>query len=133
MFPLTESISEDKLVDHLQNILSEIEPFPIHLRGLQKSVDDYLFLLVDQGKEDIVDLHMRVYSELLENRRRSSLRYVPHLTLGDFSNKLDEYPQALAEAKQLDLNYRCMLDRLDLLKLHDEPRQIVWSKQFEIG
>jgi len=132
MFPVSESIGEDKLVRHLQNVLREPQPFPIHLKGLHKSSDDYLFLLVDEGKEAIVDLHAHIYSDVLANKRQTELPYVPHLTLGVFRENTNEFPKALDEAKRLDLSYRCMLDKLHLVKINDQRTQIVWSKEFSL-
>jgi len=56
--------------------------------------------------------------------------HIPHVTLGMFSGKNEEYSQALKEAEQLKLDYECMLDRLHLIKINDERSQIVWSKEF---
>jgi 2'-5' RNA ligase len=132
MFPVSESIAEDKLVSHLQNVLREVQPFPIHLQGLHKSSDDYLYLLVGEGKEALVDLHAHIYSDLLVNHCHPELPYVPHLTLGVFSENTNEYHEAFDEAKRLDLNYRCTLDILHLVKINEQRTQIVSSREFSL-
>jgi len=131
MFPVSESITEDKLVSHLQNVLREVQPFPIHLQGLHKSSDDYLFLLVGEGKEALVDLHTHIYADVLADHRHPELQYVPHLTLGVFA-RIQMNPKALDEAKRLDLNYRCMLDKLHLVKINEQRTQIVSSREFSL-
>jgi 2'-5' RNA ligase len=56
--------------------------------------------------------------------------FIPHLTLGAFSARSEEYAHALKEAEQLKLNYECMLDRIHLIKINDDRSQIVWNKEF---
>ena len=46
MFPVPESIGENNLVNHLERVLHGRERFPIHLKGLQRSRDDYLYLII---------------------------------------------------------------------------------------
>jgi 2'-5' RNA ligase len=132
MFPVPESIGEDNLVNHIERVLRDRQPFPIHLQGLQKSWDDYLFLMVQEGKADIAGLHSEIYTGVLTDCRKPDLPYVPHLTLGEFAKKANEYPEALEEAKRLDLDYRCVLDKVHLLKINDDMTQIVWSKEFSL-
>src|SRR5438093_5551075 len=47
MFPVPESIGEDKLFDHLGHILRNTKSFTIQLQGLAKSPDDYLLAYAD--------------------------------------------------------------------------------------
>jgi 2'-5' RNA ligase len=132
MFPVPESIGENNLVDHLESVLRGRRPFPIHLQGLQRSWDDYLFLMIREGKADIIGLHNEIYTGVLANHRRGELPYVPHLSLGVFAKNANEYPEALEAAKRLDFDYRCVLDKIHLLKINDDMAQIVWSKAFSL-
>ena len=129
MFPVPEGIGENNLVNHVVSVLGNRQPFHIHLQGLERSSDDYLFLMVQEGKADITSLHDEIYTDVLVTYRRADLPYVPHLTLGVFANNANEYPEALEAAKRLDLDYRCVLDKIHLLKINDYT-QIVWSKEF---
>ncbi|MCC5663695.1 2'-5' RNA ligase family protein [Nostoc sp. CHAB 5784] len=133
VFPLLQSIDEDSLTLHIKSILSTWKPFPIHLKGLQKSWDEYLFLMVQEGKEDIIKLHNELYTGILAEYCRENPPFVPHLTLGVFSENRVQYAQALEEAQELDLDYRCMVDKLSLLKIIDVNRQIVWSEEYIIS
>ncbi len=130
MFPIAEAVPEEKLVNHLQAVLCERRPFHIGLQGLRKSSDDYLFLLVEEGKDVLTDLHAHIYTGLLAEFQRTDMPYVPHVTLGLFANYENQFAEALDEAKRLDLNYRCMLDKLHLLKINDHLTDIVSSKEF---
>ncbi len=133
MFPVPESVGEENLVTHLANVLGRWRPFPIRLRGLEKSWDDYLFLLVREGSEDIVRLHDAIYTGVLSGLRNEDAAFVPHLTLGVFSKDAGAYALALEEARRLDLDYRCVVDKLHLLKVNDERSRIVWSREFALS
>jgi len=132
MFPVPESIGENNLINHLKSVLRGRQPFPIHLQGLQRSWDDYLFLVVQEGKTDIIGLHNEIYTGVLADCRKAELPYVPHLTLGVFAKNANEYSEALEAAKRLDLDYRCVLDKVHLLKINDDRTEIVWSKEFSL-
>jgi 2'-5' RNA ligase len=133
MFPVPDSVDEDNLVNHLENVLSGRRPFPIHLQGLQKSWDDYLFLLVQEGSANIAALHDEIYTGILAGHRNENIAFIPHLTLGVFLKNASAYPQALEEAKRLDLDYRCVVDKLHLVKVNDERSRIVWSREFSLS
>jgi len=130
MFPALDSIGERSLVAHIESVLHHWESFPIRLKGLQKSWDEYLFLLLNKGDEDVIRLHNEIYTGLLSEYRDEARPFIPHLTLGVFRGKNEEYSQALKEAEQLKLDYECMLDRLHLIKINDDRSQIVRSKEF---
>src|SRR5215510_13155386 len=130
MFPTPSSIGERNLVSHIESALHGWESFPIRLKGLHRSWDEYLFLLLIKGKEDVIRLHDEIYTGLLSEYRNEVRPFIPHVTIGAFSAKSEECAQALKEAEQLKLNYECMLDRLHLIKINDERSQIVWSKEF---
>jgi 2'-5' RNA ligase len=132
MFPVPESIGENNLLHHLQCVLSSRQPFPIHLRGFQKSWDDYLFLMVQEGNVDIIGLHSEIYTGVLADYRKADIRFVPHLTLGVFANNENEYSEALEEAKRLDLDYRCVVDKVHLVKVNNDRTQIVWNREFSL-
>ena len=130
MFPVRDSIDGNTLVSHLENVLSDCRRFPIHLQGLQKSWDDCLFLLVREGRSEILGLHNRIYTGILADYKNSDIKFVPHLTLGAFENHAERYAQALSAAKALALDYRCIMDKLELVKINNERTRIVWSRKF---
>lgn len=147
VFLLPESVGEKNLVSHLENVLRHWHPFPVHLKGLQKAWDHWLFLILAEGNDSITRLHRELYSGPLASYRREDIEFVPHLGLGLFARQdagydirnpqnvaLDEekYFQALKEAQRLDLDYRCVIDRLHLLKINADISRIVWSKEFPL-
>ncbi len=130
MFPVPKPIGEGNLVRHLESVLRGWQPFLVHLRGLQVSLDDHLFLLIQEGNTDILRLHDEIYTGLLTDYHRKDIPFVPHLTLGVLNRDPNEDTRVLEEAKQLNLDYYCMLDRLHLVKINDDRSEILWRKEF---
>lgn len=85
VFPVPDSIGEQDLISHTQNVLLAWQPFTIHLKGLDWSWDNYLFLLVQEGKSDVIRLHAGLYVGVLAEYRQDDVSFVPHVTLGSFS------------------------------------------------
>src|SRR5258708_14307965 len=59
------NISEYQIVKHLKMVTRNIKSFQAHLHGLVKTDDNLLFILVKEGKEEIVKIHNLLYSEIL--------------------------------------------------------------------
>ncbi|WP_138500497.1 2'-5' RNA ligase family protein [Nostoc sp. PA-18-2419] len=130
VFPIIKSINEINLIIHIDSILNKWKTFPICLKGLQKSWDEYMFLMVEEGKVDVIKLHNELYTGILSEYFRDNLPLVPHLTLGRFTKHTDNFSQVLEEVQNLDLNYRCFVDKVHLINIVDKQRSIIWSKEF---
>jgi len=130
VFPIVESINENNLIFHIDNILSKWKTFPICLKGLQKSWDEHLFLMVEEGKVDMIELHNELYTGILDEYCKDNLQFVPHLTLGICRKNTDQFLQVLKEVQHLDLIYRCFVDKVHLINIADQKRSIIWSKEF---
>jgi len=132
MSPVPESIGEDNLIHHLEKILEKWQPFPIHLYGLKKSWDNYLFLLIQRGNANIIRLHNEIHTGILAEHRKTDMPFVPHITLGAFDKNLDKYHQALEDARQLGLDYHCLFDTLTLVKGDVQETQTIECKIFHL-
>src|SRR6185369_1807887 len=108
VFPVPDSIGEHNLVSHIQTVLQDCQPFPIRLRGLMKSWDEYLFLVLQKGEDDVIRLHDNLYTGLLSEYRNKEMEFVPHLTLGKFTEQNERYEQARAKAEESNLDYECL-------------------------
>ena len=130
MFPVSESIGEDNLVHHFENVLGHWQGFPIHLQGCQISSDDYVFLLIQEGNANIIRLHDELYTGILAEYWRKEIPFVPHLTLGVLNQASTNRDRVLEEAEQLGIDYHCVVDKLHLVKVNNDRSNIVWSKVF---
>ena len=129
MFPLPSSMGESTLVSHLEHVLNGCRPFPIHIQGLEESADHYLFLVLQEGRAEVIHLHDRIYTGILAPYLRTDLPYVPHVTLGSFG-EAELCSQARRDAERDSLNYQCVLDRLHLVMINEDRSRIGWSKEF---
>jgi hypothetical protein len=62
-------------------------------QGLLLSWDNYLFLLVQEGKTAVIRLHAELYAGVLAKYRQGDLSFVPHVTLGSFAEDGDQCVQ----------------------------------------
>ena len=162
IFPVACSeVEEEKLTEHIETVLKNWKPFPIHIGGFRKSWDHWLFLLLKKGNEEAIALHDELYTGVLSPYLRRDIEYIPHIGIGlfvredagynvldpkkvDFNAKL--YSQALKEAKSLKISSFDTVDRLFLTKvivkagaslhanapLNDDLTKIVSSKEIKL-
>src|ERR1051325_10646116 len=76
MFPVPESIGKHRLLSHIESVLPHWKPFPIHWKGLRKSWDEYLFLVLEGGEAEVIRLHDDLYTGLLSEYRSKDIPYV---------------------------------------------------------
>jgi len=147
LFPITDSIGESKIKKHISKIVKSCRPFPIHINGLTKSWDHWLFLTLKEGNSQIIELYNQLYSGVLSEYKRTDIAYIPHIGLGLFTRKNEEfdfrdpqslefdeekYRKALLKAEALNLKYECQFDHVHLLKLDDGISKILWSQKIEL-
>jgi len=140
LFPVPDSVGEERLIGHIENVLAGRPPFTLRLGGLQKSPDHWLFITLAEGAEEIAGLYEALYTGLLEEFRRDDIEFVPHLGLGllikkgvqyDWNNPresdLDDeaFESAKAEAGSLELDAEMTVARLHLVSIPDDV--IEWA------
>jgi 2'-5' RNA ligase len=134
MYPVPSSLSEKRIIKHIDTVLKKWRPFKIHFGGFKKSWDFWLFLTLNKGESEVKRLSMEIYSEFLSEYRREDIEFVPHIGMGlfiknqkhyDFKNPrklfFDEkkYQKALSEVKTLGLNFSCVIDNLELVEINE--------------
>ncbi|SRR5579883_863360 len=131
VFPIEGTLNdEQRLINHIANVLTAWKPFSLHLQGLAQSSDNYLYLTLQEGNTEVVKLHDELYTGMLADYQRDDILFIPHVTLGVFHQEGYESTQALEQAKKLNLSYHCVLDRLHLLKFTSHHSPISLSKEF---
>jgi 2'-5' RNA ligase len=136
IFPVPESVGEARLLEHIKTILRGSRAFPVRFRGFEKSPDHWLFLKVQDGKVEFVQLFESMHTGPLAEFRRADVTFLPHVGLGLFVRKdvqydmfaapraddLDEssYRQALKEAEAEHIDLRTNVSTLHLVQLEDD-------------
>lgn len=130
------TISENQVIQHIETVTKTTNPFQIHLNGLVKSFDDCLFLLVKEGKQEIVKLHEKLYSGILAPYLQNDPPFMPHITLGLFrkkNNVFDKnlYDKAYKEAKKMNIDITCIFNNVSLIQGDGQsPSRVVKTFDF---
>ncbi|MBM7614073.1 2'-5' RNA ligase family protein [Alkaliphilus hydrothermalis] len=105
VFPFRSDIESCDLRDHLEKVLSSVHTFNLRLKDFTevRSFGNYIFLNIEEGKEEIVNLHKMLYTGILESHMPMWLKpnsYLPHMTVGKIEGE-DEYQIAAEETKAI--------------------------------
>ena len=95
VFPFSDQISNDELIEKIEDIISNFNKFEVEFRGVSLSNDNYIYLNCVMGNDLLIRLHDEIYSRILPEHLRTDIEYVPHITLGqdnniDFLNSFNE-------------------------------------------
>ena len=100
VFPFEALLSAGDLLAHMRASVATIAPFAVELRGVTGQEDEYLFLNVKRGNDEIIALHDQLYTGPLAPYRSPRYTYTPHLTVGRLTPG-EGFDTALAEASTL--------------------------------
>ena len=146
IFPVPETIGQEKLGSHIEEVIKRWPPFKVHFCHLMKTVDHWLFWTPGEGKELAVRLHDELYTEILLPHLKTDLPYTPHIGLGLFSTenydfndpyaelKLDtpRYQKARKEFEKLNIDLWCTVDQLALLRINSEFTECIELHRFSL-
>lgn len=120
------------LSEHIKKSIKYFSPFKISLRGLKRSVKDfYLYLLVEEGKDILLNLYSELNSRILSDFKNKDLPvFIPHLSLGIFDSA-EEIDNVIEDIKKEDLCFETKVDSLQLLSLNKDS-SISSVKNFSI-
>lgn len=135
VFPVPETVGKERLLAHLHAVVGRSRRFPARFRGFDKTPDHWLYLKVEEGSDDFVQLFESTYTGPLAEFRRHDVEFVSHVALGLFvkedtrydmsatptASAFDEssYQRALKEVRAEDIDLRANVSRLHLVELED--------------
>lgn len=124
-------VSLEMVRAHAQTVARKFRPFDIHIAGLKKTWDHWMYLGLEEGNEEFIALHDQLYSGPLEEYLRTDLVFVPHIGLGFFGkgayDPLDpesvefaseDYDQARREAAELGVDEWRRVETLTVVRLN---------------
>jgi 2'-5' RNA ligase len=150
VFPIaTAKIGEEDLKKHVENIASNFRGFNANFSGFEKSWDNWLFLSVKEGfgRTEFVSLHDELYTGIVSPYLRKDLPFSPHISLAllkkegvnyrvedPTATELDEvkYELALKDAQETNLDHESFVDKITLIELDDELKQVVTQFDFPL-
>ncbi len=146
VFPVPESIGRDKVNRHIKQVLNRWKPFRVHFCRLDISWDHWLYLGAEEGHRQVVELHDRLYEEILSPYLREDLPFYPHIGLGLFSKEAydfndptakltldaERYHQARMEFEKLGMDIWCRIDHLTLVRINADFTECADLKEFPV-
>jgi len=148
VFPVPTSLGADQIREHVRRVVATRPPFNIRVTGLERSWDQWLFLLVADGRDEIVALHDALYTGILQPHLWTERPYVPHVGLGLFvverdrhdlleprPRTLDEarFDAALREATALDIDHAGPIDRVHVVGLDAHLTEVLPLEEIQLG
>ena len=85
VFPV-DDISLTDFADEIKKQLAGVKAISVCLRNASVIKDDFsetwhTFLVPDEGYEEIVELHDKLYADGLAPHHRHDIKYIPHITI----------------------------------------------------
>ena len=128
VFPFESQIKSDELNRHLKSVLSTRQSFLLTLHAITSSQPgNYLFLNIDKGKKEIIDMHEQLYTGLLESFKPDWLinrNYNPHMTLGKLENEQD-LNKAIEWTKGINQVFKAVVDKVSVEIISENEDSII--------
>lgn len=119
VFPFDSDISIDDLKSHFNKVLKGTKKFNVQLKDFTGDYrDGYLFLNVKKGNDNIIELHDKLYSGILERFLFRKITYCPHLTVGRLDQQI-EFDKALDELSCYDKSFEIVIDKIFVENIDD--------------
>ncbi|OQR56916.1 2'-5' RNA ligase family protein [Bacillus sp. CDB3] len=128
VFPFESNISNDELKSHISNLAKGIGTIEIKFASGVTSIGDYLFLEIEQGKEQIAELHDKLYTGPLLPLLRIDIPCIPHVTVG----RKESSQLATELARDLPCFHKklhCVIDRISVERIGENGESII---EFEV-
>ncbi|MGL4762257.1 MAG: 2'-5' RNA ligase family protein [Sarcina sp.] len=118
VFPFDSNISENDLKLHFNKVLKGIKKFNIKLKDFTGDFrDGYLFLNVKKGNDNIIQLHDKLYSGILDKFLSRRVTYCPHLTVGKLPLQI-EFDKALHELSACTESFETTIDKIYVVNIN---------------
>ena len=120
VFPFENNLSAEHLQTHIRQAVQGIGPFPVQLHGITGSEGEYLFLNVKRGNDQLIELHDRLYSGALAVYLSVEHTFIPHLTVGRFSNT-GAFFRALEDVQKIDTVFQTVIEEVVVYQVDGDP------------
>lgn len=131
VFPMP--VAPGDVCEHVRRVLPQFEPFDIHITGVKKTWDHWLYFAIQEGSDALFALHERLYRDELAEYRRLDLPFEPHIGVGFFGNReydpldptevdldLVTYQTAQARAEDLGIDEWRRVDVLTIVQMNED-------------
>lgn len=127
VFPFHSDLSKDQLREHIVSALKDINTFYLKMKGVSGEVGGYLFLNVIEGKEEINEIHNRLYTGILEQYKPNflySTEYIPHMTIGRTADN-EELKMLVDHYKTMNETFEELIKEISVEIIGEDEESII--------
>lgn len=129
VFPFDSDIESIALKEHILSVASKINQFEIVLQGIVpvKSFGNYLFLKIQKGNEEIIKLHEKLYTGILEAHYPEWLskgNFLPHMTVGSLDDE-KKLEVAVNDTKDIDNLFKTTVNEISVEIIDENEDSII--------
>ncbi|MFL0269315.1 2'-5' RNA ligase family protein [Candidatus Clostridium radicumherbarum] len=129
VFPFDSDTKTTELKEHISTVLSNITPFEIFLNGITptNNFGKYLFLNIQKGSEEIIEIHKRLYTGILENYFPDWLKgktFLPHMTIGNFDNE-EKFQIAIKDTRNITDSFKTIVNEISVEIIDENEDSII--------
>lgn len=129
VFPFKSNIETEDLREHILTVISEVNPFEVILQGITpvKSHGKYLFLGIQKGIKEIVNLHEKLYTGVLEAYYPEWLKsnnFLPHMTVGYLEDD-ESFKIAANETENIVNCFKTLIDEINVEIIDENENSII--------
>lgn len=119
-FPFRDEISNEDLINQVSSVLKNYSPFEVTFKGVFLSHDNYILLNCIKGSETLIRLHDEIYEKIIPTHLNKSIKYIPHITLGQAEN--------LNDFEDFDEEFTGIIDTVSIELIGEHEESIIIEK-----
>lgn len=119
VFPFETTIAQADLLAHMQQAVGSVVSFEVELRGVTGQENEWLFLNVKKGNDQIIALHDALYSGPLAPYYQPRYTYTPHLTVGHLTPG-ESFETALRDAVSLTDTFQATIREITAYRISSD-------------
>ena len=129
VFPFDSDIETKELEEHISKVISGFTPFEVVLNGITpaNSFGKHLFLNIQKGHDEIVELHKRLYTGILKKYFPVWLQngiFKPHMTVGNFDKESD-FELGINETRNINDSFKTIINEISVEIIDENEDSII--------
>jgi 2'-5' RNA ligase len=129
VFPFTSAIATEALAAHMRRATRDLAPFEVTLREVTGHTEEYLFLNVKRGADQLVALHDHLYSGILTRYLAPDHTFTPHLTVGRLPTT-ERFALALIDARRMTAQFLVRVEEIVAYRIGEEGSRAIDCQVF---
>ena len=120
-----KELGDQKLVTEIEKLQKQLAiEQDLDQNTLDLSDDNYIYLNCIKGNKEIIKLHNKIYNQILPSHFKKSIKYVPHITLGQANN--------IEDLDSFEHEFKTIVDEISI-ELIGEHEESIIIKNIKLG